>query len=431
MQSLPRSIEFSSLYNPDLAPTDARHRHLGHVQLRRALGLDVGQHPDLHAGGEPDPGRDELEAGGIYRVSGELHCAGADAAEFASRGAIWNSLSGAGAGFVWSAGANVAAVLRALVACGWFGIQTWIGGEAINVLLATVWPAWKSVPHGAAICFLAFWVINLAVILKGIEYIRFLQGISAPILLGLGLLLLAWAYAGGRLWADALGAFALYQLSGISQVSDSGFERDSGILGDGVAEHSGFFSFCAQPAGADRRAGAGLAYHHDLLFVGGDAVTSATVVIYGTAIWDPVQLLSRFHSRLAVVISLIAILLATLNVNIGANVVSPANDFSNLWPRMISFKTGGVITCFMGMAIMPWKLLDNYKTFIFGWLGGYAAFLGPVAGIMICDYCVIRKRSCWSMTFIFVAELTNIPAALTGWRWQHCFSGPGSRLWGW
>ncbi len=124
----------------------------------------------------------------------------------------------------------------------------------------------------------------------------------------------------------------------------------------------------------------------------GIAVTSATVVIYGTAIWDPVQLLSRFHSPVAVVISLIAIVLATLNVNIGANVVSPANDFSNLWPRRISFRTGGIITCFMGVAMMPWKLLANYRTFILGWLGGYAAFLGPVAGIMICDYFVIRRR---------------------------------------
>jgi NCS1 family nucleobase:cation symporter-1 len=124
----------------------------------------------------------------------------------------------------------------------------------------------------------------------------------------------------------------------------------------------------------------------------GILVTSATVVIYGTAIWDPVQLLIRFHSPVAVVISLLAILLATLNVNIGANVVSPANDFSNLWPRKINFRTGGVITCFMGIALMPWKLLSDYGTFIFGWLGGYAAFLGPVAGIMICDYFVIRRR---------------------------------------
>ena len=96
-------------------------------------------------------------------------------------------------------GANFAAILRALVACGWFGIQTWIGGEAINTLIATVAPSWGQVPHGAAICFLAFWLINLAVILKGIEYIRHLQAISAPILLAVGLLLLAWAYkaAGG------------------------------------------------------------------------------------------------------------------------------------------------------------------------------------------------------------------------------------------
>src|SRR5256886_5876362 len=96
-------------------------------------------------------------------------------------------------------GANVAAILRAFVACGWFGIQTWIGGEAINVLFATVWPSWSTVPHGAAICFIAFWLINLFVILKGIEYIRFLQGISAPVLIAVGLLLLGWAYlqAGG------------------------------------------------------------------------------------------------------------------------------------------------------------------------------------------------------------------------------------------
>jgi nucleobase:cation symporter-1, NCS1 family len=121
-------------------------------------------------------------------------------------------------------------------------------------------------------------------------------------------------------------------------------------------------------------------------------VTSAPVVIYGSSIWDPVQLLSRFHSPVAVVISLLAILLATLNVNIGANVVSPANDFSNLWPRRISFKVGGVITCFVGIAMMPWKLLANHKTFIFGWRGGYAAVLGPVAGIMICDYFVVRRK---------------------------------------
>ena len=122
------------------------------------------------------------------------------------------------------------------------------------------------------------------------------------------------------------------------------------------------------------------------------AVTSATVVVYGGAIWDPIELFSRFDSPVAVAISLIAILLAVLNMNIGANVVSSSNDFSNVWPRMISFKIGGLITCVIGLFMMPWKIMENYETFLIGWVGGYSALMGPVAGIMICDYYVIRKR---------------------------------------
>src|SRR5436190_3349961 len=291
-------------------------------------------------------------------------------------------------------GANVAAVLRALVACGWFGIQTWIGGEAINVLLATVWPAWKSVPHGAGICFLAFWLINLAVILKGIEYIRFLQSISAPVLLGVGLLLLGWAYLGAGGFGPMLSAPSRF----------SSFPDFLKFLIPALNATVGFWATVSLNIpdftrfARNQRAqmiGQALALPTTITLYAfvGIVVTSATVVIYGTAIWDPVQLLSRFHSPVAVVISLVAILLATLNVNIGANVVSPANDFSNLWPRRISFRTGGIITCFMGIALMPWKLLANYKTFILGWLGGYAAFLGPVAAIMICDYFLVRKRN--------------------------------------
>ncbi|HEX7961372.1 MAG TPA: NCS1 family nucleobase:cation symporter-1 [Terriglobales bacterium] len=290
-------------------------------------------------------------------------------------------------------GANVAAVLRALVACGWFGIQSWIGGEAINTLLGTVWPAWRNNPNGTAICFAIFWAINLAVILKGIEYIRFLQGLSAPILLAVGLLLLGWAYI-------AAGGFGP-MLSTPSQFrSTSDFLR---FLIPALNGTVGFWStvslnipdftrFAKDERGQALGQAIALPLTMTLYSFIGVAVTSATVVIYGTAIWDPVQLLSRFHSPVAVVISLLAILLATLNVNIGANVVSPANDFSNLWPRKISFKIGGVITCFIGVAMMPWKLLANHRTFIFGWLGGYAAVLGPVAGIMICDYFVIRRK---------------------------------------
>ena len=290
-------------------------------------------------------------------------------------------------------GANVAAVLRALVACGWFGIQTWIGGEAISTLIATLAPGWVHFPHNAAICFMAFWFINLAVVLKGIEYIRFLQGISAPILLAVGILLLGWAYRSAGGFGPMLSAPSRF----------ASFPDFLKFLVPALNATVGFWATVSlnipdftRFARSQRQQAIGQALAlpttMTLYSLIGILVTSATVVIYGTAIWDPVQLLSRFHSPVAVVISLVAILLATLNVNIGANVVSPANDFSNLSPRRISFRTGGAITCFMGIALMPWKLLASYKTFILGWLGGYAAFLGPVAGIMICDYFLIRGR---------------------------------------
>jgi len=290
-------------------------------------------------------------------------------------------------------GANVAAVLRALVACGWFGIQTWIGGEAINTLLGVLAPGWKNFEYGAAVCFLIFWLINLAVVLKGIEYIRMLQGISAPILLGVGLLLLGWAYTTAGGFGPMLSAPSRF--TGFPDFLKFLIPALNGTVGFWATVSLNIPDFTRfARSQREQIVGQALALPTTMTLYAflGIIVTSATVVIYGTAIWDPVQLLSRFHSPVAVVISLVAILLATINVNVGANVVSPANDFSNLWPRRVSFRTGGVITCFMGVAMMPWTLLANYRTFILGWLGGYAAFLGPVAGIMICDYFVIRRR---------------------------------------
>jgi nucleobase:cation symporter-1, NCS1 family len=290
-------------------------------------------------------------------------------------------------------GANVAAVLRALVACGWFGIQTWIGGEAINTLIATLAPGWARIAHGTAICFMAFWCINLVVIVKGIEYIRFLQGISAPILLAVGLLLLGWAYYSAGGFGPMLSAPSKFNsFADFLKFLVPALNATVGFWATVSLNIPDFTRFARSQRQQAIGQALALPTTMTLYSLIGILVTSATVIIYGTAIWDPVQLLSRFHSPVAVVISLVAILLATLNVNIGANVVSPANDFSNLWPRKISFRIGGVITCFMGIALMPWKLLADYQTFILGWLGGYAAFLGPVAGIMICDYFVVRGR---------------------------------------
>jgi NCS1 family nucleobase:cation symporter-1 len=125
----------------------------------------------------------------------------------------------------------------------------------------------------------------------------------------------------------------------------------------------------------------------------GVAVTSASVVLFGEAIWDPVALLGRFNEPVVASIALVALLIATLNTNVAANVVSPSNDFSNLNPRLISFRTGGLITGVIGILMMPWKLLTDFNSYIFGWLVGYSGLLGPIAGIMIADYFVVRGRT--------------------------------------
>jgi len=326
-------------------------------------------------------------------------------------------------------GANAPAILRAIVACGWFGIQTWIGGEAISTLLATLAPSWKNFPYATATCFFLFWLINLSVILMGIEYIRILQGISAPVLLGVGLLLLAWAYRSAGGFGPMLAAPSRFtSFADFLKFLIPALNGTVGFWATVSLNIPDFTRFARNQR--EQIVGQALALPTTMTLYAfiGIAVTSATVVIYGTAISDPVQLLSRFHSPVAVVISLVAILLATLNVNIGANVVSPANDFSNLWPRRISFRTGGVITCFMGIALMPWKLLADYKTFILGWLGGYAAFLGPVAGIMICDYFVVRR------CFLKVDDLYlrgGIYEYSSGFNWSAVFAlalGAGTAL---
>src|SRR3989442_136137 len=386
-------IESSPLYNPDLAPASAERRHWGTYNYAALwISLSVNLLTYMLAASLIKVGMNWKQAvitifvGNVIVMVPML----LNSHPGTKYGIPFPVLARASFGVL---GANVAAVLRALVACGWFGIQTWIGGEAISTLLATLAPGWKQVPHGTAICFLLFWLINVAVILKGIEYIRFLQGISAPVLLGVGLLLLGWAYHSAGGFGPMLAAPSRF--NNFSEFLKFLIPALNGTVGFWATVSLNIPDFTRFARSQRQQAiGQALALPTTMTLYSliGILVTSATVVIYGTAIWDPVQLLSRFHSPLAVVISLLAILLATLNVNIGANVVSPANDFSNLWPRRISFKTGGVITCFMGIAIMPWKLLANYKTFIFGWLGGYAAFLGPLAGIMICDYYLVRKR---------------------------------------
>ncbi len=389
----PPDITTSSLYNPDLAPVEPARRTWGtYAYAALWVSMSVNVLTYMLAAGLIQGGMNWKQAVATVFLGNTIVLLPMllNAHPGTRYGIPFPVLARASFGVL---GANIPAVLRGLVACGWFGIQTWIGGEAISSLLATLWPAWKEVPHGAALCFFAFWLINLAVILAGIESIRFLQGISAPILLGVGLLLLGWAYTSAGGFGPMLAAPSKFQ-------SNADFLKFlipalNGTVGFWATLSLNIPDFTRFARGQrEQMLGQAIALPITMTLYSfiGIAVTSATVVIYGNAIWDPVQLLSRFQSPVAIVISLLAILLATLNVNVAANVVSPANDFSNLWPRRISFKTGGIITCFLGIAMMPWKLLSDHRTFIFGWLGGYAALLGPVAGIMICDYFVIRRR---------------------------------------
>ncbi len=291
-------------------------------------------------------------------------------------------------------GANVPAILRALVACGWFGIQTWIGGEAINAMLIALFPGWQHFAFGPAVCFGFFWLLNVLVILRGIETIRFLQGVSAPFLLLIGLALLLWAKGKAGGFGPMLSTPSKFHT--FPEFFRFFIPSLTGVVGFWATVSLNIPDFTRYARSQkDQMLGQALGLPATMTFYSfiGIAVTSATLIIFGQALWNPVEVLSRLGNPLAVVIAMIALLMATLNVNVAANVVSPANDFSNLSPRRISFRTGGLVTCVMGIVMQPWKLMSSYGSYIFGWLVGYSGFLGPIAGVLICDYFVIRKRN--------------------------------------
>ena len=321
-------------------------------------------------------------------------------------------------------GANLPAVLRAIVACGWFGIQTYIGGEAVKTFIEAVWPSFATLGGGetalgltfpSAITFLLFWALNIAIIYRGMNAVRIFENWAAPIVLVMAAVLLAWTVsrAGGfgpmiaqpsrfatigdfwRVFAPALtgmiGFWATLSLN-IPDFTRFGRSQHEQILGQVLGLPTTMVGFSAM----------------------GVAITSAAQTILSgadaTKLWDPVYILSQVTSDVPpaglaepliasagvrAVVALVALFgvgIATISVNIAANVVSPANDFANLWPKRISFKTGGLITGLLGIALMPWKLLASADTYIFNWLVGYSALLGPIAGIMIVDYWLLRKR---------------------------------------
>lgn len=303
-------------------------------------------------------------------------------------------------------GAHLPALLRSLVACGWFGIQTWIGGLAISEILALVWPAWRGLGGGWALMgfglpayfgFLLFWLMNVWFVWKGTESIKWLETISAPFLIAMGLWLLWWAAsAAGGLGAILGGSAALTG-------SPAGSNRSFGALFlPWLTAMVGYWATLSLSipdftryarSQADQVVGQalGLLTTMPLFAFIGIAVTSATVLLYGTAIWNPVELVGRLAADqgnpVLALLALAAILVATLTTSLAANIVAPANSFSNLSPRRVSARAGGLIAALLGIAILPWKLLDAYQT----WLISYSGLLGAVGGVLLCDYAVLRR----------------------------------------
>jgi NCS1 family nucleobase:cation symporter-1 len=291
-------------------------------------------------------------------------------------------------------GANVAAMLRAVVACGWFGIQTWIGALALNALFGAAWSGWKDLPGNVAIAFAIFWGIQVLVILRGTEGIKILESWSAPLLLGGGALLLWWGISRGGGFTRVMGQSAtLRQGHGAFwTLFPAALTANVGYWATLSLNIPDFTRYAKSQRSQMLGQALGLPTTMTAFAFIGVAVTSATIVVFGQAIWDPVVLVSKIGGAWVIIFSALIVLAAQLTTNMAANVVSPSNDFSNLSPRRISYVTGGLITAVIGILMMPWKLYADAAAYIFTWLLGYSSLMGALGGILIADYWVIRKQ---------------------------------------
>ncbi|QBZ97256.1 NCS1 family nucleobase:cation symporter-1 [Flavobacterium sangjuense] len=303
-----------------------------------------------------------------------------------------------------TAGANIPALLRAIVACGWFGIQTWIGGFAIFQMVRLWIPSIETLPQvfpdswglqtGPAICFILFWLLNMYVVYLGVDSIRKLLVFKAIFLPVAALALLFWALSA----ANGLGPI-LNTPSKFTNTTDFFhffFPALTGMVGFWATlslNIPDFTRYATSQKAQIKGQIYGLPTSMTLFAFVGVVVTSATTIVFGTMIWDPVVLAGKFDSKLLVSIAMIAVAISTLATNIAANIVSPANDFANLSPSKIDFRKGGYITGIIGILIFPWKLIADPTGYIFTWLVGYSSLLGPVGGIMIVDYYFIRKQT--------------------------------------
>jgi nucleobase:cation symporter-1, NCS1 family len=325
-------------------------------------------------------------------------------------------------------GSNLPALMRALVACGWFGIQAWIGGEALNTFFRAIIPGWQTLLGGPIgghtptewLSFLLFWGFNIYIIYRGMDLLRKVENWAAPFVLIMTALLLGWAiwkanglgyllnqqgkfHTLGEFWTifipsltGMIGFWATLSLNMPDFTRFGKSQRDQ-VVGQVVALPSTMTVFAAM----------------------GVMITSAAVVIYPhmkpEELWDPMKLVGQFQSVAVIAISMFTVVVATLAVNIAANVVSPANDFANAFPKWISFRTGGLITGIIGILMQPWRLLADPSGYIFAWLVGYSGGLGSIAGVLIADYWLVRQKR------LELGDLYRTEGTYTyngGWNWR-------------
>ena len=322
-------------------------------------------------------------------------------------------------------GSNLPALMRALVACGWFGIQAWIGGAALHTFFGSIIPGWQTLLGGPVgghtptewLSFLLFWGMNIFVVYRGMNLLRHVENWAAPFVLIMTAILLAWiVYQAGGLGIlldqpdnfHTLGEFWVIFIPSLTAMigfwatlslnmpdfTRFGRSQREQIVGQTVALPTTMTIFAAM----------------------GIIITSAAVVVFPHMkhedLWDPVKLVGQFTQPLVIAVSMFTVVVATLAVNIAANVVSPANDFANAFPKWISFRTGGLITGIIGILIQPWRLLADPGGYIFGWLVGYSGGLGSIAGVLIADYWIVRNRE------LRLGDLYRTDGRYSGWNWR-------------
>jgi NCS1 family nucleobase:cation symporter-1 len=316
-------------------------------------------------------------------------------------------------------GANFAAIARALVACGWFGIQTWLGGAALDALVTAAWGGWANVSGHTFIAFFVFWLIQLVIILTGIEGVKWFESFAAPLLIVGGIALLIWGFVAGG------GVGNVFSTSAQLQEGQAPFWA---IFWPSLAANVGYWITLSlnipdftRYAQSQRSQIIGQAIGLPLTMTAfsfiGIAVTAATIVVFGEAIWDPVQLVTRLTSGipLLLILAMFVIAIAQISTNMAANVVSPSFDFSNLAPKYISFRTGGIITAIIGVVSFPWIILETAGAYVFTWLVGYGSLLGAIGAVMIADYWIVRRRQ------LDLADLYKHEGRYAysgGWNWR-------------